>query len=322
MKKIVIIETLSMLFLVLCASLVFAADRGMTAKDDGSWKLKPTLSVGYAFGGATNLTFTGVHGASLLGANRIAWKIPNISGVYIAGELPVMLTDRLNLALGGRWVFPGSDKEVHEGYNYSPTIGRDWNSDERDWVTVDLSLSYAFVKNASFLKDISAVVGFRWDYHNISFENPHNPVGVASGPTDTVDFKMNTYSPVFGLTSTFKGFKSGIFGGDIKIGAFASPVAWGDIEYKEPFGGAGTSISFDGNLDRCYFYNVVGEMTALSGKIAPKIEASLSIFAQYTKFFAEDRVSGTTTPVATRRNFDFSMHPGLATVGAKVAIAF
>lgn len=260
-------------------------------------------------------------GASFFGVNKIDVKVPGISGVYLAGELPFALTDRLKLTLGGRWAFSASDDRVEAVYNDGVGI-RNFDSDDHYWITADLLLSYAFIKNLSFLKDISAVIGFRWDYQKMSFENP-TALGILSSPLDMITFKMSTYSPVLGLTSTFKGFKSGIFGGDMKLGVFGSPIAWGNMKYDEEFG-QNAQLRVDDDLDRVYYFNVLGEITALSGKITTGVEASLSIFAQYTKFFVKDDPTGKGqlggAPTAT--DFHFTIHPDLATVGIKASVAF
>ena len=319
MKKIMIVISALMCF-VLCASLVFAGEDVARSGDDSKWRFKPTLSVGYAFSNHTHIKFDSDIG--LFGVRNIDLKIPGFSGVYLAAELPFALTDRLKLTLGGRLAFPGSNWEATEAYN-DFVANRDYDSNDRYWVTADLLLSYAFVKNVSCLKDLSAIIGFRWDYQTMSFDNPHSTFGVLTSPLDKVSFRMHTYTPVFGLTSTFKGFKSGIFGGDVKLGIFGSPIGWGNAKYSEEFGQI-ARISIDGDLSRVTFYKILGDFTLLSGKITPGIEASLSFFAQYTKFITRERLSGGgyLGGAVGQSDFDFKMHPGLATLGIKASIAF
>jgi len=319
MKKIMIVISALMCF-VLCASLVFAGEDVARSGDDGKWRFKPTLSVGYAFSSDTHIKFDSDIG--LFGVRNIDLKIPGFSGVYLAAELPFALTDRFKVTLGGRLAFPGSNRGATEVYN-DFVANRDWESNDRYWVTADLLLSYAFVKNVSCLKDLSAIIGFRWDYQTMSFDNPHNVVGVITSPLDKVSFRMYTYTPVFGLTSTFKGFKYGIFGGDVKLGIFGSPIGWGNAKYSEEFAQT-ARISIDGDLNRVAFYKILGDFTVLSGKITPGIEASLSFFAQYTKFFTRERLSGGGYLGGTvgQSDFDFKMHPDLATLGIKASIAF
>ena len=186
---------------VLCASLVFAGEDVARSGDDSKWRFKPTLSVGYAFSNHTHIKFDSDIG--LAGVRNIDLKIPGFSGVYLAAELPFALTDRLKLTLGGRLAFPGSNREATEAYN-DFVANRDYDSNDRYWVTADLLLSYAFIKNVSCLKDLSAIIGFRWDYQTMSFDNPHSTFGILTSPLDKVSFRMYTYTPVFGLTSTFK----------------------------------------------------------------------------------------------------------------------
>lgn len=325
MKKIMM-EILVIVCLVLFASLAFAGDKtadNPVSKDREPW-FKPTLSVGYAFSSDTHIKFD-TRNIALLGASNFDLKIPGFSGVYLGGELPFALTDRFKVTLGGHWAFPGSNKEMDQRYN-NTFLGRFWDSEDRYWVTADLLLSYAFIKDLSFLKDLSGVLGFRWDYHTMSFDNPHQPIGVVSLPVDSISFRMYTYSPVIGLTSTFKIFKYGIFGGDVKLGIFGSPIGWGKAKYNEEFGGGITRIGFDGDID-VSFYKILGDFTLLSGKITPGMEASLSFFVQYTRFITNERLSGQAyaggVPIPGLQSpYNFKMKPDLATVGVKASIGF
>lgn len=322
MKK-TIMKFLAFVFVVLFASIVFAEDKKVNnpVKQDREPWFNPSLSVGYAFSGDTPIKFV-ARGASFFGVNKIDVKVPGISGMYLGGELPFALTDRLKLTLGGRWTFSVSDDNTKVLYNNNAGTFRNFDSDDRYWITADLLLSYALIKNVSFLKDISPVVGFRWDYQKMSFEDPTTQ-GVLSAPTDKITFKLSTYSPVLGLTSTFKGFKSGIFGGDMKLGVFGSPISWGNMKYNEDFSQT-AHLRVDDNLDRAYYFNVLGEITALSGKIASGVQASLSIFAQYTKFYIKDDPTGEgyLGAATTATDFHFKIRPGLATVGIKASAAF
>ncbi len=323
MKKIMIVISALVCF-VLCASLAFAGEDVAKSGDDSKWRFKPTLSVGYAFSSDTHIKFDSDIG--LFGVRNIDLKTPGFSGLYLAAELPFALTDRFKVTLGGRLAFPGSNRGATEAYN-DFVANRDWDSNDRYWVTADLLLSYAFVKNVSCLKDLSAIVGFRWDYHTMSFDNPRVTFGfVVTSPLDKVSFRMHTYTPVFGLTSTFKGFKYGIFGGDVKLGIFGSPIGWGNARYNEEFGvgGAFGQIRIDGDIDRVSFFKILGDFTVLSGKITPGMEASLSFFAQYTKFFARERLSGVghSGAAVALSDYNFKMRPDLATLGIKASIAF
>jgi hypothetical protein len=324
MKKLLVF---SVALFMLAETSANAADMPVKAPPpapEWTWQFKPAIEVGYASGGSYTLTLNTATGVALLGANRIDVKVPTAPGIYVAGELPVRLTDRLTLALDGRWIFFGTGKTADENYNGLSGIHRTWDTDKRGWGTVDLLLSYAIVKNAGVVKDISPVVGFRWDRYDLGFNNPTNATGVANLPGDTVDFRMNTYAPVFGLTATFAGFRSGNFGGDIKLGVFGSPWIWGDMTYTETFA-AFTSLRFEGNNIRGSFVTVMGEATLLSALIAPGRPATLALTAQYTRLSTHETVLGTGFAggaVLAQTNFDFSASPSVFTVGLKGAIAF
>jgi hypothetical protein len=279
------------------------------------------MSVGYAFSAQTDFIFDGVNGASLLGARKITTRIPSLSGLYISGDLLFNFTDRLGLSVGGRWAFPLGSVSTHEEYNGNPAIGRDWDSDRRDWVSADVLLSYILLKNVSFVKDVSLVVGFRGDYQNIKFKNAHNASGVASGMTDSVTYEIQSYSPVFGVSSTFKGFKAGIFGGDIKLALLGSPSAYTSLKYTETFA-SGASLNVDDRFSRTYFVNFAADVTAISAKLGSKADLSVIIFGQYTQYHMDDRVIMSTTPATSEFEYKFNASPNLAVVGIKAAVAF
>lgn len=291
-----------------------------------AWQFDPAISVGYASGGDYTLTFNSVTGAALLGANRIDFKVPTAAGLYVAGELPVRLTDRLALTLGGRWIFFHTGQTTFEQYNGTPTVGRNWEVGSRGWGTVDLLMSYAILKDAGALRALSPVVGFRWDRTNLGFDNPTHPLSVYTDPTDTVEFRMDTYAPVFGLTATFAGFHAGNFGGAIKLGVYGSPWIWGDMNYREMFNNTGRHFEFGANNVRGSFITVTDETTLLSGWIAPGRKATLALTAQYTRFNTHDTAIGTSysggNVVLGQSNFDFNASPDVFTIGLKGGVAF
>jgi hypothetical protein len=314
------IEILLWLCLVLFVQTAFAGDRvGNPVREDSTWWFKPALSVGYAFdAGDTHYKFT-AQGLGVGGVQKVD-STSEFSGIYLRGELPFALTDRLKLAVSGSWAFSGSNNLLDE-YNDN-TNRREWDSDSY-WVAVDLLASYAFVKNISFIKDIAVAVGCRWDYYDASFDSPHSATFPTSLPTDDGNSRIQTLAPVFGLTATLKGFKSGIFGGDVKLGGLGGPILWGDVKHSEMFGGVLTTLDFDGNLHKGYFYELSGEITALSGKIAPRVEASLSIFAKFSQCSAKGELSGSTSGVIfSRDDFDFKLDRKPVVVGIKASMAF
>ncbi|MHC1742670.1 MAG: hypothetical protein AB9873_06515 [Syntrophobacteraceae bacterium] len=319
-----LVGIVGLLSTVLFASVALAGDYvapDNASKGEPMWRFKPSFSMGYAFGGDMDLTVTLTDRLSLLGETAAKLEVPSFSGVYIAGEFPFAITDRLLITLAGRWAFSAADDSSLELYNERNDMGRLWDSDGRDWVTADLLVSYAVVKDLGFLKELSGAMGFRFDHHAMSFENAHRARGVVSIPSNTVEFEMNTYSPVFGVTSTLMGPKSGIFGGDIKLSFFGSPVGFGDMNFEETFGPV-LRIEHDGDLDDVAFYSFYGEVTALSGKVSPGMTASLSLFGQYTEFFIEGETTSVSTPFVGERSFDFGCNPSLAVVGLKASLAF
>ena len=319
MKKIMI-GIVAVLCMVLFASAAFAGEKGSEGNYWAPW-FKPALYVGYAFDAIDpEYTFT-TRGASLLGATKIDLRVPNLSGVYVGGELPIAITCRFKVALEGSWTWSLATDDMKEVYNNGPSQ-RLWDLDNNsDAVTLNFLASYAFVKDLSFIKDISAVGGVRWDYHSMRFDEPYNPLGVSSSGADTIDFRMHTLAPIFGLTSTFKGYKSGIFGGDIKLGLLGGPIVWGHVNYKEKFG-SGNLWHFNDDLSSGgYLFKGFGEITALSGKITPAIDGSLSVFAQCTLSKTGGTLDATTNTGSTG-SFDFETNSSVVAIGLKAAITF
>ena len=114
---------------------------------------------------------------------------------------------------------------------------RTWDSDgTAHWVSSDLLVSYALIKDRPIIKDLSVVAGVRWDYQTMSFDDPRNALNVLSSPADTVDFRMQTLAPVAGLSLTVGGLKSGIWLGDAHLRVLAGPIVWGNEDYRETFG--------------------------------------------------------------------------------------
>jgi hypothetical protein len=315
MKK-VVIEISVTVCLILFASVIFAAEN----QEGSSW-FKPSLSVGYALSDP-NLTFS-TKGANLGGVGKIDVRSPSVSGVYVAVELPFALTDRLALTFDGRWIF-FSTRKITEDYSGGFTANRVWDTDKRRWGTVNVLLSYSVLKNTGALKDLSPVIGFRWDHHNLGFDNPR-ATGIVSNAGDTVDFRMNTYAAVLGLKATLAGFRSGNFGGDVRLAAYVSPFLWGNVNYRETFV---TTVAFDFNKNklRGAFVTVTGEADLLSVRIAPGLQAKLSITPQYT--WSRIHKTGTMQFLGTgfgapaSADFEFAYRPRLFTVGLKGSVSF
>jgi hypothetical protein len=81
------------------------------------------------------------------------------------------------------------------------------------------------------------------------------------------------------------------------------------------------SWRFDDDLNNGYFFKVFGEITALSGKITPAIDGSLSIFAQYTVSETGGTLDGTSNTGVTQ-GFDFDTASDVIAIGLKAAITF
>ncbi len=315
MKKSICAGVVTLLCFIFCSSFVLAAEGDRIPYK----KFKPSISLGYAYQGGTDLVLDGKDGASLLGAHKIDLDIPLKHGSYIAGDFQFNFTDRLNLTVGGRIVNALTTPGSREEYNSNPGISRYWESDKQYWVTGNVLMSYAFLKNASFVKDISGVAGVRWDYSKISFKNPSNPSGVASSSYNTIDLKTSMLSPLVGISSTFNGFKSGVFGGDIKVGLTASPITLGRVKFEENF--TATKMEADDKFNRYFMFSLSAEATVISAKLGPRAELLASIYGEYTKSYINSDIEMTATGDATGK-YNFSMQPSVALIGAKVAIEF
>ena len=308
----------SLLCLIMFVPNVFAAEADKN--DTKTPKFKPSLSVGYAFSAQNDFVFDGVNGASLGGVRKITTRIPSMSGLYISGDFQYNFTDRLCLSVSAHWALPLANSTTGEDFN--DNVGnREWDSDKRDWVSADILVSYAFLKNVSFVKDLSGVAGIRGDYQNIKFKNAHNNVIILSSPADTANYEIYTYSPVIGVSTTFKGFKAGIFGGDIKLGMMGSPLVYTSLKYNETFVG-GLAFNADEKFWRCMFWNFSAEMTAISVKLGQTADLSVIAFGQYTQYYMNNDVTITYTPSGETNDFKFTASPNLAVVGLKLAIAF
>jgi hypothetical protein len=311
------------MWLALLVGIVFFSQTVLAAEPDGTVlkRFKPSISAGYAYMGPTDLVFQGKSGVSLLGANKLDIDIPGKSGSYFAGDFSFSFTDRLNLTVGGRIANAWTSPDTREGYNATPAIGRSWESDRQYWATAEVMLAYAFVRNVSFVKNISGVVGVRGDFQHISFKNPSLATGVISSVSDETKFDMSNVSPVIGVTSTFQGFQFGVFGGDIKIGVSASPVTSGWIKYKETFNLAGTRIEADDNFYRAAMVSASAEITAITARLNPRANLLVSVYGQYTRYFVDSEIELKATGGFTG-DYNFSIQPNMAVVGVKAAVEF
>jgi hypothetical protein len=302
MKRVYLgISILFCLFLLTAAA--FAGEDGSgTGTADRPW-FKPTLRVGCAFDVGDAMYDLRTEGVVLAGLVRSELRLPGVARVYLATELPVAVTDRLTLSLGGSWAFYTRASGFRESINSSPTVRRYWDRDNRDdWVSADFTASYAFVKDVSIIRNLSVVGSLRWDYRDMHFTNAHNPVSLISLPTDELDIRMQTLAPVFGLTCTLAGRESGFFGGDIKFGALAGPVVWSKMEWQEEFSPL-FQFGFEGHPSHGYVVNAFVELPVYSGTIKAGLDGSLSFFADFTRSSIYGSVNGARlvggVPIAT-----------------------
>jgi hypothetical protein len=255
---------------------------------------QPTLRVGVAFDIQPPL-YSFVRNTGTFGGITSTDLNTNADGTvrpYLALSLPFAVTDRFKVALEGDWSFTGSERRLDEQFN-GGVAAREFDSDGTShWVSADFLVSYALVKDAPVIKDLSVVAGLRWDYQTMSFADAHDAFGVLSSPANTLDFRMQSLAPVAGLACTFTGLKRGIWGGDIHLSVLAGPVVWGREDYRETFGNAGV-ITYRGDIDRGYLVRAFGDLTLLSGKISPRLDGTVSFFAQFTKTNVKGEVDGT-----------------------------
>ncbi len=322
------------LCLVLCVSFAFAGEEvvpydtsaaAAPAPASPCCFLKPSFSAGFSEAGEAHYQFN--MAPSIGGVASLNLRTPAFPGFYLAGDLPYALTDRLKLTLGARWAPGYNDGQGRDNFNDITGLGRNWDSGDSDWVTADLLASYVLAKDRAFVKDFSVAGGFRYDYHHIGLSGPSSPVGVLSGPSDTTGLTTQTWGPVAGFTATFPGYKCGIYGGDIKLGVFGSPVAWGNVDFREKFGGIDT-LAVKGNLDACQteFYSLSAEATAVSWKVCPGLQATVSLFADFTMFYGGGNLAGqlseTGVPIIETSKVGFKMSPDVVAAGFKVVLAF
>ncbi len=285
-------------------------------------RFNPTLRVGCAFDAAETHYVFDAKRSDLSDVTKIDLNRAPHARLYLAAELPFALTDRLALAVDGEWSFSRTEKQLGLSGN-NGVFALYWDPDDTaHWVTADLLVSYALVRDAGVIKDLSVIAGARWDYQTMGFTNPHDVRGFISRPTDTIDFRMQTLAPVFGLGCTLTGIKSDIWGGDVNLLFLAGPIVWGSEDYAETFANIET-IRFHDTFHHGYMIKAYADVTVLSGKITPSMEASLSIFGQYTRIDAKGDVEGTITGGAPNRSpFAFEMKSDVGVIGIDASLAF
>jgi hypothetical protein len=317
MKKII-----AAILALFCLSLFLPA---AFAADTDAWWFKPTLRVGVAFDAQRPLYNFTTKTAPLSGINSTDLNLTSTARPYFALELPFAVTDRLTIALDGDWSFTGAERELNEGINEG-TSKRVLDSDGMShWVSASLLVSYALVKDYNLIKDLSIVAGIRWDYQTMSFDDARDNFTLVSSPLDTIDFTMQTLTPVAGLSCTLAGIKSGLWGGDIHLGVLAGPVVWGHEDYRETFGNEAL-MTYEGDISHGYIVKALADVTVLSGQLAPCLDGSVSIFAQLTKTHVEGVVDGafdSNVLIGTgTAPFDFTGDSAVFVVGIGASLAF
>ncbi len=313
MKKIIV----GILALLLVGTLVPAA----FAQDENCrpW-FAPTLRVGLAVDAQRPLYSLQAQGLPLVGISRFDLELRSVERPYIALELPFYVTDRLAVTLDGDWSFTAWERDVNERYLFM-LAGKTWDSDgTAHWVSSDLLVSYALIKNRSIIKDLSVVAGVRWDYQSMSFDDSENGLGIPALATDELSFRMQTLAPVGGLSLTLGGLKSGIWGGDVHLKVLAGPIVWGNEDYRENV--VAIPLKFTGDISHGYVVRGYGDITLLSGKFGPNMEGSLAFFAQVTKTVAKGEADASILGTVPTFPYDFKSDNFTLVFGLGATLAF
>jgi hypothetical protein len=303
---------------------------GKGSSDNSGWvTVNPAISVGYLWHlGTTEYTLT-ARGAGVGGVTKRLYDYRTSSAIYLDGRLPITFGKRLEVAISGSWAIPvGSPEVKHSEYLGVLLGGRTWDS-ETTWVTGDLKVSYAIIKDFHILKALSPAVGLRYDYWKTKYDDPHyvSPGFVVASPVDKADFYTSALLPYIGLAATIGGLKIGAFGGDLKLGAIGGWTAWGKVKHYETRDLGGTRHdTFEGRLRNSGnlfdFGEFFGEYTVLSFALSRSIQGSLSIFAKYNLFRADGKLDGTRVPVVAFDTFDFKIYRSSLAAGISAALKF
>jgi hypothetical protein len=196
-------------------------------------------------------------------------------------------------------------------------------------VTGDFQLSYAIIKDFSFIKAVAPVGGLRYDYWRTTFDDPHkvSPGFAVAAPWDTAKFYTHSLLPYIGLATTIGGLKIGVFGGDLKLGAIGGWIAWGKGKHYETRDLTGPRHdTFDGRLRNSGHLFDFGEFfidyTVISLPLSQRIQGSLSIFSKYNLFNAKGKWDGTRVPAGQQDIFDFKIDRASIAAGICAALKF
>ncbi len=295
-----------------------------------NFAVKPALSIGYLHTFANTGYSLNARTHGLGGVTTREYDFDAYPSIYLEGKIPFFIGKRLEIALSGSWAIPAARTDIvardfdPPGW---PLGGRTWDS-KTNWVTANLQVSYAVVKDACFVKSVSPIVGIRYDYGKTTFDSPHDvSTGFgAAGPLDTADFKSEALQQYFGLAAVFGDFKTGRFGGELKVSLIGGWTPWGKVNHNESRSGGGIwrYDQFSGNLDRDnYFFEVGADFTLFSFTIASKAQGAVSIFTKYSLFHATADTDGTrTSSFVTTDVFDFKMDRSSIAFGVTTAVTF
>ena len=300
--------------------------------DWNGFAVKPALSIGYLHTLGNTSYSLAAHAGGLGGVVERTYDYDAYPSVYLEGKIPFMIGKRLEVVLSGSWAIPAGASEVaNMDYNPPGALlgGRTWDS-KTNWLTANLQVSYAVVKNFHWLKSLAPIVGFRYDYGKTSFNNPHkvSPGFAAAAPTDTADFNSSALQQYFGVAAILGDFKIGSFGGDLKLSAIGGWTPWGKVSHDEYRNGGPSNRydQFSGHLDKGnYFVEIGAEYTMFSFAIAQRAEGSISVFTKYNLFHATSEMDGVRSrsgAITELDTFDFKLDRSSVALGLTGAIKF
>jgi hypothetical protein len=318
MKKIIT----AILVLVCVAAFLPAAFAGET-ENHRPW-FQPTLKIGVAFDAEPAHYKLSTY-PNFLGYSDVDLKLGGVGRPHFTLGLPLSVTDRLTVSLNGDWSFTSSDK-LNASVHYTNLAGttilyREYDTDgTAHWLSTEGLVSYAFIKDFSFLKNASVVAGVHWDYLYMDFDKPEGTLTVSS---DWLHFRLQTLAPIGGLSGTFKGFKKGIWGGDMHLSVLGGPIIWGHAYYKEVINNV-NRLRYRGDVSHGYIVKALADVTILSGKITPTMEGSVALFVQFTKTDVDGTIScrDLSQPFVAPRDFSFGGGGTVGVIGLSAAISF
>jgi hypothetical protein len=301
------------------------------SSDNSGWlTVNPALSVGYLWDRPGTEYTLRARGAGIGGVTGRLYDYKSSEAIYLAGRLPFTFGKRLEATLSASWAIPvgSSDVKEYDFFGGTNLGGRTWEA-ETNWLTGDLQVSYAIIKDLHILKALAPVVGLRYDYWKTKYDDPHyvSPRFAVAAPTDTAKFYTSALLPYIGFTATIGGLKIGAFGGDLKLGAIGGWTAWGKVKHYETRDAVGPRHdTFKGDLDgsgRLFdFGEFFGEYTVFSLALSQRIQGSLSLFLKYNLFKAYGKLDGTRWTSGERDTFDFNIDRSSTAVGICAAFKF